>query len=84
MIIKSLSEITPDLISITIDESFHESLNDAIFPENLQEIIINLTCNNIELIQENELYDDINLNDASDNEIENDSDNEENIINNNI
>lgn len=41
MIIKSLSEITPDLISITIDESFHESLNDAIFPENLQEIIIN-------------------------------------------
>jgi type I restriction-modification system DNA methylase subunit/restriction endonuclease S subunit len=52
--------------------------------ENLQEIIINLTCNNIELIQENEIYDDINLNDASDNDIDNESDNEENIINNNI
>jgi hypothetical protein len=38
MIIKSLSETTPDLISITIDEHFHESLNDVKFPETIQKI----------------------------------------------
>ena len=38
MIIKSLSKITPDLISITIDEHFHESLNDVKFPETIQKI----------------------------------------------